>query len=1116
MHAVTYNHLANSRTHSAESTDQCHMKVKTEDQNFGSCNFSSNHKNSYSKQYLNGLNSSMDLTMPAKSGGKQAISKESLDTSNKKKILFDKVLGYSVENLMKFAEILYKCTLCTTLPSILTSRDSFISHVNDQHLTKKQSHKDCQHCNFNFNTEEDLRAHCRFSHGIETPETEYDSPEASPIDEFTNKSGTEINTENQCTISDPNKTMQYRSSSRFAMDSVHGKQRHQASSVLSSFAFAKDSGIASSNSGASTNISMNNSNNNNITGCNNISSNNNITGCNNISSNNNNSINTIKDAVKPEKMSMEENITRLQQLADQILISNSRINTTAGNSSGFHSAMSNPSYTHDFGKYTKLIREGGNIVYFCQVCNCKCQARAAFLSHCSSYQHRARVETADRSVTSDQQIKSPHLSQQLTTLPPLPSHPQTLSHPMSQQTNINSSHQSIQSHHQKQHHQQQKQQQKLSPNLTRESSHSSSNMNGNSKKKGSSYSSLTSTSSPSSYSPSVLEDPSDNDTNYVSHNNLKVNNKINNDNNNNNNNNNDNNINNCKTDSDEKSDAHSGIQPNLRSHSENTVLAGERLSPICSDTQREMSDNEQEKDLKCQEANSEGEVNSDRESAPRQRRKRHAPVAVRHQRQLTASWSDSDSEEEFSSSENRKITADNRYNCGDSGREENSSEDKISSKSKEDKSSSKSKEDKSDIHISSCSDQDFNANDKDFPPVKKTKDTPTSNLKDKQVSTSNNQDVNENQSHFSSEDQNFSQGVDSLGMLSSVVENLLIPSNQSTSQCLEKVLGATIKTEPEDTTENDLSLKGIYRCSFCDFVCYDIRDYEEHFIREHDSDLLDASITDSTGKSIHGEYWKMLKIKEILPDLLVGCGKGYVSRDLLLQKISVLLNIPEMVHWGPACNKAVREEFPSSMAQRKGKFKKTYYFGVALIEQLQEQEDLSDSENVTYQPLRDLSQDLEKILQFLPELVFWTGDFDMGISRDEVLQLLGQKIEEPGVQYWGVQCNRAMRFLFPSIHMKRKGKFKTTVYFGVDFMKNFTRQIPRTFEGEPMMYIKSEPMDDSYEDSSTSQHYAMAPSIFPTSISFAVQPNTQNTSTAMSMGFNTAEKTRDIFTSSMN
>ena len=65
------------------------------------------------------------------------------------------------------------------------------------------------------------------------------------------------------------------------------------------------------------------------------------------------------------------------------------------------------------------------------------------------------------------------------------------------------------------------------------------------------------------------------------------------------------------------------------------------------------------------------------------------------------------------------------------------------------------------------------------------------------------------------------------------------------------------------------------------------------------------------------------------------------------------------------------------------------------------------------------------VFNIFAELVFWTGDLDVGISRDEVLQLLGEKIEETGVQYWGVQCNRAMRFLFPSIHMKRKGKFKT-------------------------------------------------------------------------------------------
>lgn len=310
---------------------------------------------------------------------------------------------------------------------------------------------------------------------------------------------------------------------------------------------------------------------------------------------------------------------------------------------------------------------------------------------------------------------------------------------------------------------------------------------------------------------------------------------------------------------------------------------------------------------------------------------------------------------------------------------------------------------------------------------------------------------------------------------------------------------ASIKTEPDEKLDSDSGgLRGIYRCSFCDFVCYDIRDYEEHFVKEHDSDILDVTLTDSSGKTVHGEYWKMLKIKDILPELLVGCAKGYVSRDILLQKISLLLNIPEVVHWGPACNKAVREEFPNSLAQRKGKFKKTYYFGVALIEQLQEQEELSDSENVTYQPLRDLAQDLEKILQFLPELVFWTGDLDVGISRDEVLQLLGEKIEETGVQYWGVQCNRAMRFLFPSIHMKRKGKFKTTVYFGVDFMKNITRQIPQTFDSDPTMFIKSEPLDDSYDSvEPKSLPPEMTCAIFPTSVPMVVSTSPSSTSTAV-------------------
>ncbi|KAL5013019.1 hypothetical protein ScPMuIL_011570 [Solemya velum] len=161
-----------------------------------------------------------------------------------------------------------------------------------------------------------------------------------------------------------------------------------------------------------------------------------------------------------------------------------------------------------------------------------------------------------------------------------------------------------------------------------------------------------------------------------------------------------------------------------------------------------------------------------------------------------------------------------------------------------------------------------------------------------------------------------------------------------------------------------------------------------------------------SGKSLPGENAKMQKIKETLRELLCVSPKGNVSRDLLLQKVSVILHMPEVIQWGPACNKAVRWEFPNK------------------------QEEFSDGENVTYQPLRDMSLDLEKLLEHLPTVVYWTGDLQSGVARDEVLDLLHEKIDEPDVVHWGVQCNRAMRLLFPDIQMKRKGKFKTYPFIG--------------------------------------------------------------------------------------
>ena len=57
--------------------------------------------------------------------------------------------------------------------------------------------------------------------------------------------------------------------------------------------------------------------------------------------------------------------------------------------------------------------------------------------------------------------------------------------------------------------------------------------------------------------------------------------------------------------------------------------------------------------------------------------------------------------------------------------------------------------------------------------------------------------------------------------------------------------------------------------------------------------------------------------------MLAASNKGSnVSRDVLLHRVSVALQEADVLQWGPACNRAVRELFPHSLAQRKGKFKK--------------------------------------------------------------------------------------------------------------------------------------------------------------------------------------------------
>ena len=60
----------------------------------------------------------------------------------------------------------------------------------------------------------------------------------------------------------------------------------------------------------------------------------------------------------------------------------------------------------------------------------------------------------------------------------------------------------------------------------------------------------------------------------------------------------------------------------------------------------------------------------------------------------------------------------------------------------------------------------------------------------------------------------------------------------------------------------------------------------------------------------------------VIPDFVIECEKGNTSRDNLLQCISTSTEFGDAMLWSSACNRAVRELYPNSQAQRKGKYKK--------------------------------------------------------------------------------------------------------------------------------------------------------------------------------------------------
>lgn len=59
------------------------------------------------------------------------------------------------------------------------------------------------------------------------------------------------------------------------------------------------------------------------------------------------------------------------------------------------------------------------------------------------------------------------------------------------------------------------------------------------------------------------------------------------------------------------------------------------------------------------------------------------------------------------------------------------------------------------------------------------------------------------------------------------------------------------------------------------------------------------------------------------------------------------------------------------------------------------------------------------------EVVMWTGDPEQCIMREGLLEVVAGVLDDQIVLEWGIPCNRAMRHLFPSLTIKRRGKYKT-------------------------------------------------------------------------------------------
>ena len=276
-----------------------------------------------------------------------------------------KALLDSKSDMMRFAEILYKCTLCTSIPSILTSKSNFITHVREYHFTVNENFKVCKFCSLKFRTEEDLKRHEFCIHT--------ESERLSPLEK-----GSDVIRKEFCNAAE-NESDSDSSGHRSFKAKVLKRSKPHVSDFENPKQLVDHAGIETLD--GSLDLSK-------------------------------------KDArIKGEKLDsvnfhcttqeknsnqplLNKNSLNVQHITDQIMKSNLHGRNLSSQSE--QRLPFTPSYTQEFGKYTKLVREGGNIVYFCQVCNWMSPVKAHFQAHCSSHSHTKKVQSTNEQEQGDQ------------------------------------------------------------------------------------------------------------------------------------------------------------------------------------------------------------------------------------------------------------------------------------------------------------------------------------------------------------------------------------------------------------------------------------------------------------------------------------------------------------------------------------------------------------------------------------------------------------------------------------------------------------------------------------------------------------------------------------------